>query len=146
VNFADQEGGDVNDDMEFGTDEDLESTDRAWWAPASLLSAEAAAITAFSFAVLAMFGGATIAPVVARALAGNPWDGDLRGESTISAGVAMLFALGGLVLARRVLTTPADAPPGSVHLARAAVVLASAAGVLAAVAVLAGVVGAGPGG
>lgn len=135
----------MNDDVDFDCDPGAALAEAAWWSTGSLLSAEAAAITAFTFAVLCMFGGATIASVVAQSLVGGPWsEANIRWDSVVAPGVALLFALGAMVLGRRVILAE-DECRWSSHLARAAVVVAVAGGVLSAVAVVTGVLRGPPG-
>ena len=130
------------EEVDEADDDLLEPT---WWSPASLLSVEASAISAFTVALLGMFGGTTIASVLVQAVVGAPWETHgWVGYSVLSAGTGLLFALGAMLLARRVLVD-ADAPAWSGNLARAAVVVAAIGGALSIVAVLAAVVRGSPG-
>ncbi len=123
------------DEFHFEADEDL--IEPAWWAPASLLTAEAAAITAFTVALLGMFGGTTISSVVVQSVVGAPWEQDgWVWYSVLSAGMALVFAAGAVLFARRVIRD-ADAPGWSGHLARAAVLVAAAGTALSILAILA---------
>ena len=116
-----------------------------WWSAGTLRSVEATAVAA-SFAVLGTFGGATIASVVAQSVVGSPWSGaDIRWDSVVSAGVALVFALGAILLGRRVIIAEGDEARWSGHLARAAVVVGGAGGVLSAIAVATGVLRGPPG-
>ncbi len=136
----------MHDDNDLDYDPTAALVDTPWWSAGSLLPVEAAAITAFTFAVLGMFGGATIASVVAQSVVGSPWSAaDIRWDSVVSAGVALVFALGAILLGRRVIVAEGDEARWSGHLARAAVVVAGAGGVLSAVAVVAGVLRSPPG-
>ncbi len=93
-----------------------------------------------------MFGGATIASVVAQSVVGSPWSGaDIRWDSVVSAGVALVFALGAILLGRRVILAEGDEARWGGHLARAAAVVAGAGGVLSAMAVATGVLRGPPG-
>jgi len=134
----------MHDDIDLDPGDEVGES--VWWSTRSLLALEAAAITAFTFAVLGMFGGATIASVVAQSVVGSPLsEADIRWDSVVSAAVALLFALGAVLLGRRVILTEGDEPSWSGHLARAAVVVAAAGAMLAAVAVLMGVLRGPPG-
>ena len=136
----------MHDDIDLDRDPAAELVDSRWWSAGSLLSVEAAAITAFTLAVLAMFGGATIASVVAQSIVGSPWSGaDIRWDSVVSAAVALVFAVGAILLGRRVILAEGDDPRWSGDLARAAVVVAGAGGVLSAMVVVTGVLRGPPG-
>ncbi len=136
----------MHDDVDLDHDPGAEVVDPVWWSAGSLLSRESAAISAFTFAVLGMFGGATIASVVAQSVVGRPWnEADIRWDSVVSAGVALLFALGAMLLGRRVILAEAAEPAWSSQLARAAVVVAAAGSVLSAVAVVTGLLRGPPG-
>ncbi len=124
-------------------DDDL--LEPAWWATASLLSVEASALSAFTVALLGMFGGTTIASVLVQSVVGAPWEPDgWVWYSVLSAAMALLFALGAILLARRVLVD-ADAPDWSANLARAAVVVAAIGVALSTVALLAAAMRGSPG-
>ena len=127
-------------DLDLDRNDGLDLVEPGWWSAASLLTVEAAAIAALTFALLGMFGGATVASVVAQAVVGDPWSpADVRWDAVVSAGVALLFVLAALLLGRRVVVAEEDVPPWSGHLARAAVVVAIPGAVLTGVAILAGV-------
>ncbi len=122
---------------EFDSEADEDLVEPAWWAPASLLTTEAAAITAFTVALLGMVGGTTIASVLVQSVVGAPWEQDgWVWYSVLSAGMALVFAAGAVLLARRVIRD-ADAPGWSGHLARAAVLVAAAGIALSTLAILA---------
>ena len=130
------------EEVDQADDELLEPT---WWAPASLLSAESSAVSAFTVALLGMFGGTTIVPVLVQSVVGAPWEPDgWVWYSVLSAAMALLFALGAILLARRVLVV-ADAPDWSGNLARAAVVVAAVGFALSTVALLAAAMQGSPG-
>lgn len=125
-------------------DPDLRDPD--WWSPAWILSAESAALSAFTLAVLGMFGGASLAAVVAQSLGGvRSEPADVRWDVLVPASMALLFALSAVLLARRVIVATRTDPTWATHLAGAAAVVAGASAAASVVAMAACALGAPPG-
>jgi hypothetical protein len=133
---------DIGDDIVDGND----LHKRPWWSPSSLLTAEAAAITAFTFAVLSLLGGSTTATLM-QAILGLTFEPvDYRWISLAPPVVLLLFALGAMLLGGRVIRGGRDeAPTWAGQLARAAVVVAGVGAGLWVVAIVAGLLRGSPG-
>jgi hypothetical protein len=127
-----------------GNNNDLRK--RPWWSPSSLLTAEAAAITAFTFAVLSLLGGSTTATLM-QAILGLTFEPvDYRWISLAPPVVLLLFALGAMLLGGRAIRGGRDeAPTWAGQLARAAVVVAVVGAGLSVVAIVAGLLRGSPG-
>ncbi len=126
--------------------EDEDQLDPTWWSTSSILSAEPAAISAFTLAVLGMFGGGSLASVVAQSFVGIPSEpADGRWDVVIPASMALLFALGAVLLARRAIVGRVAGPTWVTHLAGAAVVVAGVSSLASVVALVAASIGAAPG-
>ena len=102
---------------------------------------KASAITAFTLALVAMFGPITIATVVADTLVAAPWEpSDFRWHAVTVASVVLVFALGAILLGRRVTSMlDADNAGWSDSLARAAVAVGAVCATLASIALLSGI-------
>jgi hypothetical protein len=128
---------DRNDEIVYESDDRVAAP--AWWEPSSLLSTEATAIVAFTFAVFSMFGFGSWT-LVAQSVLGSPaGPEDLRWQNVLSALVLLLLSLAAILLGKRVLFEGHDgasAWPG--QLARAAVVVAAVGAALSLVAILGG--------
>ena len=111
-------------------------------AGSELLTPKAAAITAFTFAVLALSGQNAWTVAVQSFFGTSFGAGDYGRVVAFGALAAMLLAFGTVLLARRVIQPPGGAGQGwEQHLARAAVIVAGFAAVCAALTAIGGIVG-----
>jgi hypothetical protein len=133
---------DMSDDIVGG--DDLHK--QAWWSPSSLLTAQAAAITAFTFAVVSLLGGTTTQTLM-QAILGFTFEPiDYRWIVLVPPIVLLLFALGAMLLGARAIRRDRDeAPTWAGQLARAAVVVAVVGAGLSVVAIVAGLLRGSPG-
>jgi hypothetical protein len=126
---------DQNEDLLLSHDEDQPTS--VLWSPLSLLTAEAASITAFSIALGSMLGlGSSM--LVAQSVLGTPiGPSDLRIQNLIAAAITLAMALGAILLASRVLRqAEAQYAQWAQHLARAAVAVGAIGALLSAAALI----------
>jgi hypothetical protein len=113
--------------------------DPPWWAPASLLTAPAAAIAAFTFAVLSLVGDSTAGMLVQAIVGFSDGPVDFRWVTVAPAVVSLLLALGAVLLGRKVVrATTTEAAGWAGQLARASVVVAAVGAGFSVAAIVAG--------
>ena len=106
-----------------------------------LLTPKAAAITAFTFAVLALSGQNAWTAAVQSFFGTSFGTEDYGRVVAFGAVAAMLLAFGAVLLARRVIQPPGAGQGWEQHLARAAVMVAGFAALCAALTAIGGFVG-----
>lgn len=110
-----------------------------WWAPSSLLTPEARAITAVTLVGFSMFGFGSWTLLVQAVLGAQsgPGPDDVRAENLLSAAILLVMALGAIFLASGVLRgAAAQAASWASQLARAAVAVGALSALLSGVTII----------
>jgi hypothetical protein len=108
-----------------------------WWAPSSMLTPEAGAITAFTLAVISTLGFGSWTLLTQSVLGAPTGQDDIRGQNLLSAAILLATALGAILLAGGVLRgAAARASNWASQLARAAVAVAAFGALLSAVTII----------
>ena len=115
----------TSQDQDLLVSHDEDQPTSAWWSPSSLLTPEAASITAFSIALISTAGFGNWFLITSSLFNPNTGPGDLRPQ-IMGAAILLAMALGAILLAGRVLRQ-AEARPAqwARHLAGAAVPVAA---------------------
>jgi len=115
----------TSQDQDLLVSHDEDQPTSAWWSPSSLLTPEAASITAFSIALISAAGFGNWFLITTSLFNPSAGPGDLRPQ-IMGAAILLAMALGAILLAGRVLRQ-AEARPAqwARHLAGAAVPIAA---------------------
>ena len=92
----------TSQDQDLLVSHDEDQPTSAWWSPSSLLTPEAASITAFSIALISTAGFGNWFLITTSMFNPNTGPGDLRPQIT-GAAILLAMALGAILLASRVL-------------------------------------------